>query len=125
MSKGGLRSGNLGDGLPTEPTPREIVDILAASGGMRIERIVSTGQATPPGEWYDQPDDEWVVVISGAARLRIDGEDADRALAPGDWLLLPAHCRHRVTWTQASPRTVWLAVHVPVTGKVLRPGSMT
>jgi cupin 2 domain-containing protein len=79
--------------------------------GLRIERIVSTGQTTAEGEWYDQDDDEWVLVVKGSARLRIEGEAEDRVLGEGDHLLLPAHCRHRVTWTQASPPTIWLAVH--------------
>jgi cupin 2 domain-containing protein len=52
-----------------------------------------------------------VLVVAGAARLRIEGEAADRELSEGDWILLPAHCRHRVTWTRAEPATVWLAMH--------------
>ena len=78
---------------------------------MRVERIVSTGQSSAPGDWYDQQDDEWAVLLSGAAGLRIE-EAEDRRLAPGDWLFLPAHCRHRVAWTQAQPPTVWLAIHI-------------
>jgi hypothetical protein len=49
-------------------------------------------------------------------RLRIDGEAQDRALAPGDYLLLPAHCRHRVTWTERDAPTIWLAIHFSPTG---------
>ncbi len=79
--------------------------------GMRIERIVSTGQATPVGEWYDQENDEFVLLVSGAARLRIAGEAEDRAIEEGGWVFLPAHCRHRVTWTRDDPPTVWLALH--------------
>ena len=106
-----IRSGNLRSGIPMAP-PDEVVDRLdERARGFRIERIVSTGQVTPEGEWYDQDDDEWVLVVAGAARLRIEGEDHDRELAEGDWVLLPAHCRHRVTWTQSEPPTVWLAVH--------------
>lgn len=85
--------------------------------GMRIERIVSTGQATPEGEWYDQDTDEWVLLVEGAARLRIEGESEDRAVSEGGWILLPAHCRHRVTWARAEPPTVWLAVHFTPGGK--------
>lgn len=79
--------------------------------GLRLERIISTGQAMPEGDWYDQAWDEFVVLVSGAARLRIEGEDEDRALEAGDWILLPAHCRHRVAWTQTAPPAVWLAIH--------------
>ena len=84
---------------------------------MRIERITSTGQATPEGEWYDQDTEEWVLLVEGAARLRIEGESEDRALNEGDWIFLPVHCRHRVTWTRAEPPTVWLAVHFTPGGK--------
>jgi cupin 2 domain-containing protein len=106
-----VKAGNLQGFLPSSPLPDEVVEILLARPNLRIERIVSTGQITPNGNWYDQEDAEWVLLVSGAARLRIEGEAKDRELAAGDWLLLPAHCRHRVTWTQGSPPTVWLAVH--------------
>ncbi|MGB2930990.1 MAG: cupin domain-containing protein [Methyloceanibacter sp.] len=87
------------------------MDLLLDRQGLRVERIVSTGQATPEGQWYDQDTDEWVVVIAGTARLRLENEDEDRELGEGDWVLLPAHCRHRVTWTRTEPPTIWLALH--------------
>ena len=105
-----IKTGNLRSGLPARPLPDEVVDLLVERPSLRIERIVSTGQATPEGQWYDQEADEWVLLVEGAARLRIEGEQADRELIEGDWILLPAHCRHRVTWTMAEPPTVWLAV---------------
>lgn len=74
-----------------------------------IERIVSRGHANPPGFWYDQPDDEWVMLASGAAELLF--EDGRRLIMrPGDWVTIPARCRHRVEST--GPETVWLAVHI-------------
>ncbi len=103
-------SGNLFAGLPAA-APAERVDRLLAGGGFVLERIVSTGQASPAGAWYDQDQDEWVVLLSGGAGLRVEGEAAARVLAPGDWLLLPARCRHRVDWTAAGQPTVWLALH--------------
>ena len=106
-----IKTGNLRSGLPARPLPDEVVDLLVERPGLRIERIVSTGQATPEGQWYDQDTDEWVLVVYGTARLRIEGEREDRVLSEGDWILLPAHCRHRVTWTRAEPPTVWLAIH--------------
>jgi len=111
IEEAAVKAGRLLEGLPAAPLAKEITDILADAREVRIERIVSTGQATPEGEWYDQDDDEWVLVVAGAARLRIEGEQRDRELGEGDWVLLPAHCRHRVTWTQSEPPTVWLAVH--------------
>lgn len=101
---------NLFDDLP-DRLPDERVDVIVDSPGVRIERIVSTGHMTPPGEWYDQDADEWVVVLRGRARVRLEGEPDARDLYPGDHLLLRAHVRHRVEWTDDSGPTVWLAVH--------------
>ena len=106
-----IKTGNLRSGLPGRPLPDEVVDLLVEHPGLRIERIVSTGQATPEGQWYDQDSDELVLVVDGTARLSIEGESEERELGEGDWILLPAHCRHRVTWTRAEPPTVWLAIH--------------
>ncbi len=106
-----MKTGRLGDDLPSEPQAEELCDILLEVRGLRVERIVSTGQVTPEDAWYDQAWDEFVLLVSGAGRLRVEGETQDRNLKPGDWVLLPAHCRHRVTWTQKSPPAVWLAIH--------------
>ena len=90
--------------------PEEQFSTLVSSPGVRIERIVSTGNTTPEGEWYDQASDEWVMVVQGAARLAFeDGRELE--MEPGDHVLLPAHCRHRVEWTSDGEQTVWLAVH--------------
>ncbi|MEM9095181.1 MAG: cupin domain-containing protein [Pseudomonadota bacterium] len=90
----------------------EITEIIHQSAAVRIERIVSHGQSSPDGFWYDQSDAEWVMVLAGAARLQIEGEGSPRLLGPGDALNLPAHCRHRVLWTDPKQPTVWLAVFV-------------
>lgn len=79
--------------------------------GVRIERIVSRGQTTPEATPYDQDHDEWVLLLAGAARLWLDGA-GERELRPGDTVFIAAHVRHRVTWTQAEPPTIWLAVHL-------------
>lgn len=89
-------------------SPEEQLEILTSRGGARVERIVSRGQASPPGFWYDQDEDEWVVVLRGRARLAIEGEPT-LELAAGDWVDLPARCRHRVEWTDPEAETVWLA----------------
>jgi cupin 2 domain-containing protein len=89
----------------------EIFDVLLAQPGLRIERIVSHGQSSPPGFWYDQAEAEWVLLAAGAALVQIEGEAAPRRLQAGDWINLPAHCRHRVTWTDPDLPSVWLAVH--------------
>jgi hypothetical protein len=74
-----IKTGNLRSGLPARPLPDEVVDLLVERSGLRIERIVSTGQATPEGQWYDQETNEWVLLVQGAAHLRIEGEEEDRA----------------------------------------------
>lgn len=100
---------NIFDGVDIR-ADAERFDALLQRRGLRLERIVSHGQASPPGFWYDQPHDEWVMVLRGAARLEVEGAP-ERYLAPGDHMLLPAHCRHRVAWTADDEPTVWLAVH--------------
>jgi cupin 2 domain-containing protein len=102
--------GNLFADRPSEAA-EEIVETLASGRGVRIERIVSTGQASPPGFWYDQPDDEWVVLLSGSAVLRFADAAEPRRMAPGDHLLIPARRRHRVEATDPDTPSVWLAVH--------------
>ena len=100
---------NLLSPLP-KPDADERVDALLTGPGLRIERIVSRGQASPPGFWYDQTEAEWVVVLAGAARLRFEDEAEARRLEPGDWVDIAPHCRHRVDWTDPATPTVWLAV---------------
>jgi len=96
---------------PPAPGAGEAFDVLLERPGLKIERIVSHGQASPPGFWYDQPQGEWVVVVAGAARLRFEDEAAARALRAGDSLDIAAHRRHRVEWTDPAGPTIWIAVH--------------
>jgi cupin 2 domain-containing protein len=105
-----MTTANLFTSLPP-PSSLEVVEELLRGCRFRIERIVSTGQATPPGQWYDQEDDEWVVLLTGAAALRFDDEPQERELLPGDLVNIPAHRRHRVEWTAPDRATVWLAIH--------------
>lgn len=87
----------------------EIIEPLAGGSTVRIERIVSHGEASPDGFWYDQDESEFVLVLSGAARLCFaDGEVA--VLRVGDWVDIAPHSRHRVDWTDPAEPTVWLAV---------------
>jgi len=92
-------------------TPEEVFETLLDKGHLKIERIISTGQSTPVGEWYDQDRAEWVIMLTGNAGLSFRGDSEIRVLKPGDYLLIPAHTIHRVEWTDSREKTIWLAVH--------------
>ena len=102
--------GNLYADLLAAASEEQFTELFARPG-VRIERIVSTGQASPPGFWYDQPHAEWVLLLKGAARLLFEEEGAPRLLRAGDYLAIAPHRRHRVEWTDPQQATVWLAVH--------------
>jgi cupin 2 domain-containing protein len=105
-----MKDGNLFTASSTVAAA-EVFEELLTGGNFKLERIVSTGQATPPGEWYDQDRDEWVVLLSGSAMIAFEGEPSPRTLRPGDYLQIAAHRRHRVEWTDPQQPTVWLALH--------------
>jgi len=91
-------------------TEKELVEEILRTESFRIERIVSRGQASPEGFWYDQQTEEWVLLVSGSATLGFDdGRKVD--LRPGDHLFIPRHVRHRVERTDPGQETVWLAVY--------------
>ena len=102
---------NLLDGIP-EGSFGEWSEILAGGGEARIERIVSRrGHSSPEGFWYDQRDWEWVMVLTGRAKVRFEGDHGTVCLGPGDHITIPPRTRHRVEWTDPEAETVWLAVH--------------
>ena len=101
------RGGNLLPGLDCPPGGERFEDLLQC-GRVRIERILSS--AAPEPRVYDQPQDEWVLLLEGRARLELDGRPLD--LGPGDWLFIPARTPHRVLATWPEPRCLWLAVHM-------------
>jgi len=106
--------GNLFAGI-VHDADKERSNTLVSRDGLLIERIVSTGQASPPGFWYDDAREEWVALLAGAATLEFeDTAQLPRRLLPGDYVCLPAHCRHRVSWTDPTVPSVWLAVYVGV-----------
>ena len=101
---------NLFSDLPAK-SPNELVQTLLTTPHLRIERIVSQGHASPADFWYDQQENEWVLLLSGAARLQVENNFI--ALAPGDYLHIAAHERHRVEWTTPDEPTIWLAILYP------------
>jgi len=104
------KPGNVFRGIPSVSF-EERIEQIGGGRGVRIERIFTRGQASPQGFWYDQDTDEWVMVIQGRARLQVQDQDELIELAAGDYVSLPAHCRHRVAWTDPDQTTIWLAVH--------------
>jgi cupin 2 domain-containing protein len=91
--------------------PDELITTLVETHQVRIERIVSHGHASPSDFWYDQDQNEWVIVLKGAAKLRFDGEETLVDMKPGDFVNIPAHKKHRLEWTTPNQPTIWLAVH--------------
>ena len=96
--------------LPSSLSNQELFESIVSNDNILIERIISTGQATPPGEWYNQDKDEWVILLQGEATLSYEDRSQIK-LTVGDYLFIPAHQKHRVEYTSASPPCIWLAVH--------------
>lgn len=114
----GLVSGSLLAPIP-DNLSEEFTEILADAGAVRIERIISRGQSSPEGFWYDQDEAEFVLLLRGRAGLRLEGREKVLTLQPGDYLVIPAHLRHRVEWTDVAEETVWLAVFYPPSVTIL------
>lgn len=106
---------NLFSGLPACAEKTELFDIVLQTKQIKIERIVSTGQASQVDQWYDQPHDEWVILLAGSARLQFAKDKAIILLTAGDYLFIPAHEKHRVDWTDPAVASVWLAIHLSET----------
>lgn len=103
--------GNLHNHIP-DIIPDELCTVLTKHESARVERIVSDGHASPEGFWYDQEQHEWVMLVSGSAVLSVETDSGKEQidLKPGDYLLIPAHQRHRVESTSPTEKTIWLAV---------------
>jgi len=96
--------------IPSDINQAEKFERLETGDNILIERIISTGQTTPEGQWYDQDTDEWVILLQGEAKIAYeDGTVVD--LKSGDYLMLLAHQKHRVEYTSIEPPCIWLAVH--------------
>ena len=106
-----VQGGNIFTAGPNVLAAEQTLELYSAPN-ITIEKIVSTGQASPVGFWFDQGWTEWVILLSGSAGLLVEGEASIRTLRPGDFLELAAHVRHRVEWTAADQPTVWLAMHI-------------
>ena len=99
---------NLFDVIPEE-MPEELIETISGNENVRIERIVSHGHCSEKGFWYDQDEDEFVLILEGEAELEF--EDGTVCLKEGDCLTIRAHQKHRVKWTTPDTTTIWLAVY--------------
>ncbi len=104
------QAASLLDNLPAD-FPEELFTTILQANNLRIERIVSQGHASPPGFWYDQEENELVIVLEGSAAVQFEGDAEPVELRQGSYLNLPAHARHRVAWTDPIQNTIWLAIH--------------
>ena len=89
----------------------EIFEDLLITKEFRVERIISNGHASPKDFWYDQEQNEWVMILQGQAILVFRDGDKTMTLKSGDYIKIPAHKQHRVEWTDPEQETVWLAIH--------------
>jgi len=100
---------NIYDNLPE--SKQEVFESLFKNDDVKIERIVSSGNSTPKGEWLEQDKNEWVIVLSGFGELLFEGEEQPFKMRPGDYIFIPAGKKHRVERTDDSRNTIWLSVH--------------
>jgi len=107
MKKNGQN--NFFSNIPPKMTG-EIVEDILTTGSVRIERIISHGDSLPENFWYDQDENEWVIVLQGQAKLLIDGEIEPVTLDSGDYINIPKHVKHQVIWTTPKIATIWLGV---------------
>lgn len=99
---------NIFDAIPNN-LQTEVFETLVASKSVKIERIISKGQSSPDSGWYDQAENEWVLVIKGAAILEFT-DGSTQKMKAGDHINIAAHEKHRVQWTDPDTETIWLAV---------------
>jgi cupin 2 domain-containing protein len=105
-----MQSGNIFSKVPHD-LPDELFEDIVVAGGVKIERIITEAHSSPPGFWYDQENNEWVILLRGSAGILFEGSGETIVLKTGDWLNIPAHRKHRVEWTDPNEKTIWLAVH--------------
>lgn len=100
---------NIFENIPDD-IPQELFHEIVKTNSLKVERIVSRGHSSPINQWYDQEENEWVILLKGSAGLLFEGDDKAVVLTPGDYILIPSHTKHRVEWTDPGMVTVWLAI---------------
>lgn len=104
-----MNKANILSHIPTD-LPEEVFEDIINHKKVKIERIISKGQVTPINQWYDQIQNEWVMLVNGSAVIQFQ-DDQEISLSKGDYINIPAGKKHRVSWTDPECETIWLAVH--------------
>jgi cupin 2 domain-containing protein len=104
-----MKINNILSDIP-ERIPEEIFGEIISSENIRIERIISKGQSSPEDFWYDQEENEWLILVKGKAKLKFSDENELVELTAGDYISITSHKKHRVEWTDPENETIWLAV---------------
>ena len=104
-----MKPGNIFASIP-DNLDEEVLDLLVRHDYVKIERIISKGQTSPESGWYDQEQNEWVIVLKGGAIIYFE-ELGEVELKAGDYVNIPAHSKHKVSWTNPDSETIWIAVH--------------
>ncbi len=104
-----MKNNNIFDDVPSE-IPEEIIREIFTGGSIRIERIISKGHSSPEDFWYDQHENEWVILLRGKAKLQFFDSGHPVELKEGDYINIPSHKKHRIEWTDPDNETIWLAV---------------
>jgi len=89
----------------------ELIETVLQASSFRVERIVSRGHCSPDGFWYDQDEDEWIILLKGGAVVRFEDQSENVIMNPGDYINIEKHRRHLVEWTDPEQETIWLAIH--------------
>lgn len=105
-----MKLNNIIKNLP-ENLASEVVEKISEVKNIRIERIISKGHSSPKDFWYDQIQNEFVMILRGRAKLQFMGEPKPTIMSKGDYLIIPPHVKHRVVWTDSGTETVWLAMY--------------
>ncbi len=101
--------GNVFRSVP-DKIPNELFEDIISGDNIRIERIISYGHTSPASGWYDQNENEWVILLKGEAKIEIENEELIHLLG-GSYLNIPSHTKHKVVWTKPDMETIWLAIH--------------
>ena len=101
---------NIFENIPAH-IPEELFQEIIKTENLKVERIVSKGHSSPDNGWYDQEENEWVILLKGNASLLFERDDKAVVLSAGDYIHIPSHTKHRLEWTDPELETVWLAIH--------------